>query len=307
MSRLDTIEARAAVAGAHPVASITVTEDERRARRLAPDKLDEAKRLFRENGYLRVVDLFDPATMARLDAEFRRRHARKLAGTRAADKRPLFSVAITGAFNDPDVLTSPLILPLLAEMLGEDFIIATLSAVVSFPGAPNQHLHRDSKPLFSPDNSVERGMPPVAMNMLVPLIDFTTETGCTRVWPGSHRIAGLEEGLAVGSLDPEVRVGSVLLSDGRLLHRGAENRSGRVRPLFYLQFHRSWFRDFWGYENRRPILISRRDHARMAPEFRARFDWSRDPYRWLELRRAGRFGKRLAGQAMGRLLGRGPG
>lgn len=300
MAKFESIEGRAAVAGRHEISSITVTEAERHARTLDPAKRAEASRLFRENGYLRIVDLFDAATMARLDAQFRSRHARKLAGTRAADKRPLFTVAIRDAFNDPDVLTSPLILPLLTEMLGADFIIAAVSAVVSFPGAPNQHLHRDTRPLFTPDNSVEKDMPSVTMTMLVPLIDFTTETGCTRVWPGSHHIGGLEEGLAVGSLDPEVRVGSVLLSDGRLLHRGAENRSGRVRPLFYLTFHRSWFRDFGGYEHRRPIEVSDRDLARMTPELRARLDWSRDRYRWLGLRRAARIGRQLIGRLTGR-------
>ena len=295
MSAMQEIETKAAEAGQHEISSITVTAAERAARALTPEKLDEAKRLFLEQGYLRIVDLFDAETMKRLDAQFRARHLRQLRNTGAADKRPLFTVEVKDAFNDSEVLTNSIILPILDANLGEDFIIASLSAVVSFPGAPNQHLHRDSTPLFSEDNRIEKDLPPIAMVMLVPLIDFTTETGCTRVWPGSHHIAGLEHGLALGSLDPEVRVGSVLLTDGRLLHRGAQNLSNRVRPLFYLQFHRSWFRDFGGYGTRRPILLSHADFARMSPDFRRRFQWSRDMYFGLLFRRMSRFAKRLVG------------
>ena len=293
MSALQEIEIKAAAPGLHEIASIKVTPAERSARALSPEKLAEAKRLFHQHGYLRIIDLFDAETMQRLDAQFRARHARQLKATGAVDKRPLFTVQITGAFNDSEVLTSSIVRPLLEANLGEDFIIASLSAVVSFPGAPNQHLHRDSTPLFSSDNSVEKDIPPFAIVMLVPLIDFTTETGCTRVWPGTHRIAGLEQGLAVGSIDPEVRVGSVLLTDGRLLHRGAENLSNRVRPLFYLQYHRAWYRDFGGYKTRRPILLGQADYAGMGPDFRRRFEWSRDTYRGLLLRRMTRAAKRL--------------
>jgi hypothetical protein len=278
MDNAHQLEASASRVGDHEVASLKITEDDRRTGRIDPQRLAEAKRLFSSQGYLRVEDLFTPDQMRAFDRQYRSKNASLLAATNKADSRPLFTLQIEGAFADAQVLDNPLLRPLLSHFLGEDFIVAAVSAVASFPGAPDQFLHRDAEQLFSEDNEIDKDLPVTTITMLAPLIDFTHETGCTRVWPGSHRIAGTEAGLAVGSLDPELRVGSVLLTDGRVLHRGAANRSNRVRPLFYLTFHRSWFRDFGGYTERPPILVSDRELARLDPGARARLAWSRDPY-----------------------------
>jgi ectoine hydroxylase-related dioxygenase (phytanoyl-CoA dioxygenase family) len=273
------IEAIAAVVGSHSVASITVTPEERDAGRLAAEKLETARALFAENGYIRVENLFSPEQMAAFDRQYRDRYRGFLTATNKKDKRPLFTVDIEGVFARREVIANPLIVPFLESFLGADFILAALSAVASFPGAPDQHLHRDATMLFGPDNSADHDLPAYSITMLVPLINFTRETGCTRVWPGSHRIARREDGLAVGSLDPEVHVGSVLITDGRVLHRGAANLSDRLRPLFYATFHRSWYRDFGGYAHRPPIQVSNRVFAALPPDLQARIGWSRDQYR----------------------------
>jgi ectoine hydroxylase-related dioxygenase (phytanoyl-CoA dioxygenase family) len=273
------IEAIATLVGNHSVASVAITPEERAAGAMLPDKLALASDLFSKNGYIRIENLFSPDQMAGFDRQYRDRYRRFLTATNKPDKRPLFTVDIEGAFARREVIANTLVTPLLNSFLGEDFILAALSAVASFPGAPDQHLHRDATMLFGPDNSADHDLPTYSITMLVPLIDFTRETGCTRVWPGSQRIAGREEGLAVGSLDPEVKVGSVLITDGRVLHRGAANRSDRLRPLFYATFHRSWFRDFWGYAQRPPIQISDRAFAALPPDLQARVSWSRDQYK----------------------------
>lgn len=279
MSDQSPIEGIASLVGNHSVASVSITPEEQAAGAMAPEKLELARRLFSEHGYIRVENLFSPAQMADFDRQYRDRYRSFLTATNKHDKRPLFTVDIEGAFARREVIANPLVTPLFNSFLGEDFILAALSAVASFPGAPDQHLHRDATMLFGPDNSADHALPTYSITMLVPLINFTSETGCTRVWPGSHRIAGREEGLAVGSLDPEVHVGSVLITDGRVLHRGAANRSDRLRPLFYATFHRSWYRDFWGYARRPPIQISDRVFAALPPDLQARVSWSRDQYK----------------------------
>lgn len=279
MNEVTTIEKLAAVEGRHEISSISVTEAERAAGALSPAKLEEARALFARNGYLRIENLFTPAQMQAFDAAYRSRYRNFLTATNKKDKRPLFTVNITGPFADVAVISNPLLEPFFGHFLGEDYILQAMSAVASFPGAPDQHLHRDATQLFGKDNEIDKDLPAYSMTMLVPLIDFTRETGCTRVWPGSHRISGREAGLAVGSLDPEVKVGSVLISDGRVLHRGAANRSNRLRPLFYCTFHRSWYRDFWGYEHRPPILLSDRDFRALPAAAQKRLAWSRDRYR----------------------------
>jgi hypothetical protein len=279
MKVVDRIEERATVAGKHSISSIVVTDKERDQGHLDAKSMQHALSLFARNGYIRIENLFTPDQMAAFDAQYRSRNANFLTATNKGDKRPLFTVPIEGVFNDPILLANPILEPLLSTWLGEDFIIAAVSAVASFPGAPDQHLHRDSLQLFGKDNEADKDLPPYSVTMLVPLIDFTTETGCTRVWPGSHHIAGREEGLAVGSLDPEVKVGSVLITDGRILHRGAANRSDRLRPLFYLTFHRAWFRDFGGYAQRPPLLISRAEFRRMDPKVQRRVAWFGDTFK----------------------------
>ena len=270
--------------GQHQVASIAVTDGERARGVLDPSKLERLKSEFAKHGYVRVENLFTHAQMSAIDAQYRARYARFLTATNKPDKRPLFTVDIEGVFNDEAVLVNQLVEPLLSAFLGEDFILAAVSAVASFPGAPDQHLHRDAGQLFGKDNETDKDVPPYSMTMLVPLIDFTRETGCTRVWPGSHLIAGREAGLAVGSLDPEVRVGSVLFTDGRTLHRGAANRSDKLRPLFYCTYHRAWYRDFSGYDARPPFLMSDKVFATMPATLQNRTDWLRDRYKSVRLK-----------------------
>lgn len=279
MQNLMPVEQIASVVGNHTIANIVVSDAERNAGGMTADNLELAKSLFATNGYIRLQNLFSAEKMAEFNAQYRNRYRNFLTATNKRDKRPLFTVDIEGAFAQPDVVSNPILVPFLESFLGKDFILAAMSAVASFPGAPDQHLHRDATMLFGPDNTEDNGLPYYSITMLVPLINFTKETGCTRVWPGSHKIAGREAGLAVGSLDPEVHVGSVLISDGRLLHRGAANNSDKVRPLFYTTFHRSWYRDFAGYAYRPPISVSDRTYATLPDSLKARIDWSRDLYK----------------------------
>lgn len=279
MSNLRPIDDVAAIVGNHQIANISISDAERAASTMSPDTLQTAKTLFAENGYIRVQNLFTAEQMAAFEAQYRDRYRNFLTATNKPDKRPLFTVNIEGAFAQREVISNPILLPFLESFLGKDFILAAMSAVASFPGAPDQHLHRDATMLFGPQNVADYNLPVYSITMLVPLIDFTRETGCTRVWPGSHKIAGRDEGLAVGSLDPEVRVGSVLISDGRVLHRGAANGSNKLRPLFYATFHRAWYRDFGGYTQRPPIMISNKNFAALPADLQARVDWSRDRYK----------------------------
>lgn len=279
MQSLNTIDETTSHVGDHEIASISISAAERAAGVMASLNLETAKNLFEKNGYIRIENLFSEQQMSAFDTQYRDRYRNFLTATNKPDKRPLFTVDIEGAFAQRDAMANPILKPFLESFLGKDFILAAMSAVASFPGAPDQHLHRDAMMLFGPENKADNDLPAYSITMLVPLIDFTKETGCTRVWPGSHKIGGRAEGLAVGSLDPEVLVGSVLISDGRVLHRGAANRSNKLRPLFYTTFHRSWYRDFSGYAQRPPILISDRNFAALPDDLKARVEWSRDTYK----------------------------
>lgn len=302
MTSPEVLHAAASVEGHHAVAKVGVSSSERAAGHFEVSTLECAERLFREHGYVVIDDLFTAGQIERLGQYYLQNAANLLDGTNKPDKRPLFTVPVDGPFAETAVLDNSYVSPLLSRLLGDDYIVAALSAVASFPGAPDQFLHRDAAPLFgTTENEGDAHLPPYSVSMLVPLVDCTRETGCTRVWPGSHRIVGTESGLRVGSLDPELRAGSVLMTDGRVLHRGAANHSNRVRPLFYLTFHRSWYRDFGGYERRPPIDVSRAAFQRLPKTVQDRIRWFRGPYGARTMLRY-RVGKRLPGVIRRRLM-----
>ncbi|MCF8468291.1 MAG: hypothetical protein K9G33_12885 [Sneathiella sp.] len=62
------------------------------------------------------------------------------------------------------------------------------------------------------------------------------------------------------------------------LHRGGANLSTHLRPLLYLTYHRSWFRDFGGYEDRPPVNVSNRELRKIPDAYKHMFTWTTDPY-----------------------------
>ena len=261
--------------------SVTFTDQERDTKTPGEAILNEAQALFAEHGFIRLVNVFDPKTIDEWDKHYRRRYKSFLQSYDRGE-RPLFTVDVEGPFSDPYFFANPLIGMVTNKFLGDDHILAALSSVVSFPDAPDQFIHRDTEPIFGKNYSVDVCLPPYSITVLIPLVDCNLETGCTKVVPGSHRLPRYSPKSPF--IDPEVRKGSVLITDGRLVHRGGANLSSRIRPLLYMTYHRKWFRDFGGYEERPPINVSNRVLKNIPREYRHMFDWTKDPYRLIRLK-----------------------
>lgn len=275
--------------------SVRFSEVERDAGVPSSENVERAIEIFSDQGFVRLENVFSAETMSVWKAHYERRYRRFLSGTDWADRRPLFTVDIEGPLNTPLLYANPLVMPLVSRNVGRDCIVGAVSTVISFPGAPDQRLHRDSQALFGEDYEVDKDLPPYAMTMLIPLVECNRETGCTKVWPGSHHRNEGAEVERIQPFEPIVPVGSVLLTNSKLLHRGGANLSQTIRPLVYITYHRSWFRDFWGYETRRPVSIGNRELRRVPNELRHLFSWTRDPYPMIELRSRA---KRLVPRAM---------
>jgi ectoine hydroxylase-related dioxygenase (phytanoyl-CoA dioxygenase family) len=129
--------------------------------------------------------------------------------------------------------------------LSETAILETYGAVVSLPEADEQHIHRDGPPLF--DSAISPLLPSHALTFALPLVEMNDEHGSTAFWPGSHRWRTLNE--AAPSEVPVVPVGSCLLWDFRLFHRGTPNRSKRYRPFVYATYARRWYQDPVNFES----------------------------------------------------------
>ncbi len=120
----------------------------------------------------------------------------------------------------------PRVLPLLEAAMGRDLILASLNSRVVRPGDPAQGFHSDVPP------QLRRAGPPIMMNTVWMLDEFTEANGATAVVIGSHRSerceppAGAEVGHVHRAVGPP---GSVLVFDGRCWHAGGGNGTQQAR------------------------------------------------------------------------------
>jgi ectoine hydroxylase-related dioxygenase (phytanoyl-CoA dioxygenase family) len=131
----------------------------------------------------------------------------------------------------------PLVLEVLDHVLGHYQLSAPVGIRIG-PGERAQVLHRDDAvyPLPEPH-------PPVVVNTMWPLDEFTADNGATRFVPGSHR---WEPGRRPDPGDPvetaTMSPGSVLLYLGSLWHGGGANRTDRPRLGVILEYAAAWLR-----------------------------------------------------------------
>jgi ectoine hydroxylase-related dioxygenase (phytanoyl-CoA dioxygenase family) len=152
--------------------------------------------------------------------------------------------------------THPLLLQVLDHVLGHYQLSAPVGIRIG-PGEHAQMLHRDDAiyPLPQPH-------PPVVVNTMWPLDEFTAENGATRFVPGSHR---WEPGRQPSGEDPVATAtmapGSAMFYLGSLWHGGGANRTGQPRLGVILEYVVAWLRP---QENH--CLAVPRAVARQLPE-----------------------------------------
>ncbi len=154
------------------------------------------------------------------------------------------------------VAVQPLLLEVLDSVLGHYQLSAPVGIRIG-PGEHAQVLHRDDAVYPLP-----RPHPPVVVNTMWPLDEFTEENGATRFIPGSHR---WEPGRRPAADDPvltaAMSLGSVMFYLGSLWHGGGANRTTRPRLGVILEYAVSWLRP---QENH--CLAVPRSIARQLPE-----------------------------------------
>jgi ectoine hydroxylase-related dioxygenase (phytanoyl-CoA dioxygenase family) len=235
---------------------VTVSYEERAFGALNATTTKQALDSLAENGCVLLRGSFQERVVDSLYREFMSRYGSLDAHAMAAkSKEPpptpvmevganRFEIALkmTGAFAALEVFANPLLLRLLAPLLGNDLRLSGFTAVASYPGASVQHIHRDHAHLFA-DNSVGAQLPTYAVNVSVPLIDVDTETGPTGIWPGSQHLPDTHRFSAETATVEEFRRGDAILIDYRTFHTGMPNRSTKLRPILYMVYSRSWFFD----------------------------------------------------------------
>lgn len=191
------------------------------------------------HGYALLEGVLDPADVAR------RRDA--LAGLFAATptgrnffegfhtQRVYAVFAKTRAFDD--LAVHPLLTAALDHVLGPHHQFSAPVALQIGPGEKAQVLHRDEDVYPLP-----RPHPPVVVNSMWALCDFTADNGATRLVPGSHRWPDDRRPDESETVPATMPAGSVLIYLGGLWHGGGANTTDRPRPGLILEYVVSWLR-----------------------------------------------------------------
>ena len=199
---------------------------------------DVARRLM-DDGYVVVSGLLTAAGVRSAAADLRRVLEAVPQGRNAFEGRSTQRIyalfAKTRAFDQAAI--HPLVLEVLDQVLGHYQLSAPVGISIG-PGEQAQILHRDDAvyPLPQPG-------PPVVVNTMWPLDEFTSDNGATRFITGSHRWApgrqpAPDDEVETATLAP----GSVMFYLGSLWHGGGANRTDRPRLGVILEYAAAWLR-----------------------------------------------------------------
>jgi ectoine hydroxylase-related dioxygenase (phytanoyl-CoA dioxygenase family) len=197
---------------------------------------------LRRWGYAIVDDVVDDDVMDRLADEARPYVESAETGRDDYDGR---HTSRTGALiarcpTSRDLVTHPVALGVVGDFLGHATTYQLhLTQIISIgPGESRQKLHRDQMAFdfypFPVDYHAQ-------CNTMWALTDFTVENGGTHVRPGSSAVSD-DEAFDLADAQVEMRRGSVLFYDGKVLHGGGANASRGPRQGVNITYCVGWVR-----------------------------------------------------------------
>jgi len=186
------------------------------------------------------------------------------------NRRYQFSIEVKGSFNSPNLYANPLILPFLKKLFNVPFVISDLTCVTSLPRAKKMAIHRDG--VIFEGNPLAHLLPSHAIGLLIPLVSFTRLNGPTRYWPGSHRQSyTLNYEHDQNFIEPEVKIGSCILMDHRLIHSGNPNQSDQIRPLLYCNYSLPWYFDSNNFESQTHLIVDDKNYELIDNKYKPLF------------------------------------
>ena len=157
--------------------------------------------------------------------------------------------------SDPEMTFSKLalnrwVLAVAKLVLSNAIEIDTFSAVTSLGGAPTSHWHNDVPSVYKHTMMWPTMLPAQGVVVVVPLVELNATTGPTEFYMGSHVNMGgnqfwtdRDETPLTRQLALSAKLGSVVVFDMRLRHRGTANRGVRPRPILYVGIVHDWYFD----------------------------------------------------------------
>jgi ectoine hydroxylase-related dioxygenase (phytanoyl-CoA dioxygenase family) len=158
-------------------------------------------------------------------------------------------------FSAQGLVYNPIIFPLVKALLGGGDICLLYAGVMW--AKPNndisepQKWHGDGGHLFD-----HTDLPPHCINVFYPLVDLSTENGCTEFVPGSHRLRHFDSTIET-TFGLCCKIGGAVLFDYRLKHRGGSNISQEPRPVLYLAYSKPFFRDTGNIRSESSLIYSK--------------------------------------------------
>jgi hypothetical protein len=255
----------------------TVRLSEHDSSSLRSVKLRLAVKLFSKHGALVLENAFQPKLLDQLNQQFTQRYWPELQGgqtensLKVGNGRYMMTIELVGAFNSPELYASPFLMDLLSQLLGDEFVLGSLTAVASMPGSPDMRMHKDHPALF-PAETDPAPRSNFAITTLLPLLGFDPRMGTTRIVKGSQRLSSTESA-KLPYQDPIAPAGACLLMDYRLSHQGLANQSDRVRPVMSLVYSRPWFRDAANFSKQPRLSIGVDEFLKIPEDHRRLFSW----------------------------------
>lgn len=132
----------------------------------------------------------------------------------------------------------PAVLALAESLLDQELLLSSLCSLTLGPGQGAQPLHEDTQQL-----PLARPRPPLALNAMWALSDFTEANGATHIVPGSHKFDHVPPyGAEVKTAAATMSAGSVMLFDSALWHRGGANTTEARRYALSCYYCMGWMR-----------------------------------------------------------------
>ncbi len=155
------------------------------------------------------------------------RHVSGLAG-----KSPTFAT---------EVMIHPLLMAVCETILGPScarYQLNLAHLLERLPGAGDQFWHRDEIVW----NLVPEPKPELQLASVIALVDFTSENGATRVFPGSHRWEVGRYPSADEAVAAQMPAGSAILYLGSTFHGGGAHTAAEPRRGVHLSYTLGWLR-----------------------------------------------------------------
>ena len=225
---------------------------------MTPEHLQTAVHAVREDGYVLLNELIDPAIMAVL-----RDKMLEDVDAILARKDVPFNFNVGNLQQDPppilpylyrEVLVNDIVISISRAILGAGLKNSFYSGNTALPHSTGrQPAHADIGQLW-PDLEVHT--PPFALVVNVLPVDVSAENGSTEIWPGTHKDTSVfvQSGdikVSAEKLEAQTRIappfqysakaGSVVVRDMRLWHAGMPNHTATPRPMIAMIHTVSWW------------------------------------------------------------------